>query len=148
MAKKQPWGITLTCLFMWIGAAVALVGAVITMALTSVVGAFSTAVFGTIGTLLTTIGVAAGIIGIVMAIVMLFLGWALWKHYTVAWYVVFLLVFVQLIAVIGSMALALTFSPMIFISIALTAVILFALLSKDAMKACKAHLGNYKGIDI
>lgn len=146
MTKKQPAGIKLACLFIWIGAIVALVGSVVTVTAVSAASAvLNSALFGMVGTAFTAVGVAAGILGIVFALVMFLLGWALWKHYAIAWYIAFLVVFVQLVVVVGSMILTWTFTPMVFVSIALTGVFIYALLSKESIKICKVHLGDYKG---
>lgn len=148
MGKKQPWGIKLTCLIMWIGAIVAGIGSVVTIALTDAMNTVvNSALFGIIGTVFTAVGVTASIMGIVIAVVMFLLAWALWKHYTIAWYIVFLLVLAQLVVAVGSTILAMSFNVMVLVSGALTAVILYALVSKDSMKACKAHLGKWKGLD-
>lgn len=103
---------------------------------------------------LTSMFVAAGVVTLIIAVAWFFLGFGVWKMNIYAWWIAFVFVFLAVISgVIGlfggllGMA-AYTIGVMSIISLVIAVIQLFALVDKDSMRACKAKIGDWKGIEI
>jgi len=148
MAKKIPNGLKLASILIWIEAAIMAIGSVMAIV-------YGTTVSTYLGLSdLTSMFVAAGVVTLIIAAVWFILGYGVWKMNIYAWWVAF--VFVLLATISGAIGIfgglfgiaAYTIGVMSFISLVITIIQLLALVDKDSMKACKAKVGGWKGIEI
>jgi len=124
------------------------------------VGSFMAIAYGTtVSTFLglsdlTSMFVAAGVVTLIIAVAWFVLGIYVWKMNIYAWWVAF--VFTALTVISGVIGLfggligwaAYTIGVMSIVSLVIAVIQLFALVDKDSMKACKAKVGDWKGIEI
>lgn len=148
MAKKTPNGLKLVSILIWIEAAIMAIGSVAAIAMGTTVSTY----LGISN--LASMFVAAGAITLIFAVAWFFLGFGVWKMNIYAWWVAFVFVFLAVISgVIGIFGgllgiAAYTIGVMSFISLVIAVIQLLALVDKDSMKACKAQVGDWKGIEI
>ena len=148
MSKKIPNGLKLASILIWIEAAIMAIGSVMTITMGTAVSAY-------LGiSSLASMFVAAGVITLIIAVAWFFLGIGVWKMNIYAWWVAFIFTLLAVISgVIGifggllGMA-AYTIGVMSLVSLVVAVIQLLALVDKDSMKACKAKIGDWKGIEI
>ena len=148
MVKKIPNGLKLASILIWIEAVIMAVGSFMAIAYGTTVSTF----LGLSD--LTSMFVAAGVVTLIVAVAWFFLGFGVWKMNIYAWWVAF--VFTALTVISGAIGLfggllgwaAYAIGAMSIISLVIAVIQLFALVDKDSMKACKAKVGDWKGIEI
>jgi len=148
MAKEIPNGLKLASILIWIEAVIMAAGSIMAIV-------YGTTVSTYLGLSdLTSIFVAAGIVTLIVAVAWFLLGFGVWKMNIYAWWVAFVFVFLAVISgVIGIFGgllgiAAYTIGVMSVVSLVIAVIQLFALVDKDSMKACKAKVGDWKGIEI
>ena len=148
MAKKTPNGLKLASILIWIEATIMAIGSVMAIVMGTTVSTF----LGISD--LASMFVATGIVTLIIAVAWFVLGFYVWKMNTYAWYIAFIFTLLAVISgVIGlfggllGMA-AFSIGVMSVVSLVIAVIQLFALVDKDSMKACKAKVGDWKGIDI
>jgi len=148
MVKKTPNGLKLASILIWIEAAIMAIGSI-----TAIV--MGTAVSTYLGLSdLTSLFVAAGVVTLIIAVIWFIVGIGVWKMNIYAWWVAF--VFALLAVIFGVIGIfggllgiaAYTIGAMSVISLGIAVIQLLALTDKDSMKACKAKIGDWKGIDL
>lgn len=151
MAKKAPNSLKLASILIWIGAAIMAIGSLMTIVMGTTVSTF----LGISD--LTSMFVAAGIFTLIIAAAWFFVGYGVWKMNTYAWWIAFVLTLLAAISSVlgfigGLLGTALfglgAIGVMSIISLAITIILLLALVDKDSMKACKVKIGDWKGIEI
>ena len=148
MVKKIPNGLKLASILIWIEAVIMAVGSFMAIAYGTTVSTF----LGLSD--LTSMFVAAGVVTLIIAVAWFVLGIYVWKMNIYAWWVAF--VFTALTVISGVIGLfggligwaAYTIGVMSIVSLVIAVIQLFALVDKDSMKACKAKVGDWKGIEI
>lgn len=124
--KKQPWGIIANSIILWVGG------------LITIVGAIGIAVLGALGLfteILPVLTVFAGIafIMFILGVAMLLLGWGLWIHSPIAWWITFVLIG---IGVVGDLISWFMGYPE-FLAIIIGVFLFLGLIHADTIKAVK-----------
>lgn len=134
--KKQPLGIIVNSVILWIGGALTILGA-IGVAILGALGLF-TDVFP----VLTIFAGLAAII-LIFGIAMIVLGWGLWVHDPIAWWIIVTLIALGIIADLASWYMG---YPN-FIATIFGIILFMGLIHKDTIKAVKPGI-DWKGWDL
>jgi len=148
MVKKIPNGLKLASILIWVEAAILAIGSVMAIV-------YGTTVSTYLGLSdLTSMFVAAGVVTLIIAVAWFFLGVGVWKMNIYAWWVAFVFTVLTVISGVGGIFVGLlgiaayTVGVMSVVSLVIAIIQLFALVDKDSMKACKAKIGDWKGIEL
>ena len=129
--KKQPWGITLNCIVLALGAIICILGGI-------AIAILGTALTWTIG-LIPIAGIVAGLafFMIILGVIEGVLCYYLWNRNVFAWWIVLIISAIGLISAIFTL-------PWGVMSVLISGVLVLGLIHKDTIKAIKPGI-KYKG---
>lgn len=132
----QPWGIIINSLILWIGGAITILASV-GIAILGALGLFTDA--------FPVLTVFAGIafIMFIMGVAMILLGWGLWIHNPIAWWITFVIIG---IGVIGDFISWFMGYPE-FLAIIISVFLFLGLIHKDTIKAVNPGI-RWNGWDL
>ena len=128
--KKQPWGITLNCIVLALGAVIATLGAI---AIAILGGTIAWVAVIPIAGLIAALSIFLLLFAIISGVLCIYL----WKHNMYAWWIVLILSALGLLSAIFTL-------PAGLLSCLMSVVLVLGLLHKDTIKAIKPGI-KYKG---